>query len=270
MHNDLLLGPLKFEEMLPPVTKAQTKRREICEAFQSGSCQKGDQCHDRHVISAQKTAQLDVCKHWLRGTCVNGDNCLFMHEYDERFIPECAFYQRIGECTNPECPFRHVDPLERRPLCAAYLRGFCPKGPNCTLRHVFQEACVYYMTGFCPLGSSCTHGHPVQQLYDRLSVSERLHRQMFGDRRDDPSSRYTCFKCFDPGHLPKNCPGTMYGEMFKRMMQVQEPGEKPPFLPDGRLNGRFCFSCGEEGHDVKHCPTKDLRSAVGARRQTGN
>ena len=255
-----------FEAQLPPPPQSSSKRREVCQAYQSGSCRNGDQCPERHVITQLRSMQHEVCKHWLRGACVvNGDNCLYLHEYEERFVPECAFYQRIGECTNPECPFRHTPPSEKQPLCAAYLRGFCPRGPNCKLRHQRKDACPFYLAGFCPLGPRCKLGHPAQILYDRQSVFSRLQQQLQAERVNDPSFNInvTCYKCFDPGHIPKNCPGVPYGHMYKLQMAVQEPGERPTFLPEGRVNGRFCFFCGEEGHEVKNCTMRQNRGGGG-------
>jgi cleavage and polyadenylation specificity factor subunit 4 len=251
-----------FEPDFPAADAAVSKRLEVCQAFQTGSCKNGANCAERHVISNLKSVQFEVCKHWLRGACANGNDCLYLHEYEERFIPECAFYAKLGECTNPECTFRHRHPDEKRPKCGAYQRGFCPLGPNCRLRHVPVEPCPDYLAGFCPNGPKCPMGHPVQQLYDKASQFELLTQQMIQEFRDDGNfnPRVTCYKCQDPGHVPKSCPGVPYGRMFQLLQAVHEPGEEPPFTPDGRTRG--CFICGEESHTIKDCPEKARRDQM--------
>ena len=232
------------------------KSMNVCQNFQSGQCENGDTCQDRHIVSHLRHAQLEVCRYWLRGTCANGPDCLYMHDYQERFVPECTYFTRFGECINPDCNFRHVSPLDKIPECAAYSRGFCPKGPSCTLRHLRKECCADYMAGFCPAGDACPKGHPVQRLYDKASTFQRLRRKMLVEQKENNRFKphLTCFKCLDPGHVPKDCPGVQYGILFKEMQRKQEPGEKQPFTPDGRAVG--CFLCSEEGHTVKDCPEK--------------
>lgn len=250
-----------FEKQLPPPRKRTAKRKEICQAYQQGQCKLGEHCPERHLFTSHRTVQLEVCKHWLRGACVNGDNCAYLHEYDERFVPECAFYQRLGECTNPECPFRHINPAEKTPLCAAYQRGFCPAGPQCRLRHqqvAAASVCAYYLLGFCPLGPKCPKVHVQQLLYHRSAIQERCHKRTFEEKRNDPSfnRNHICHKCGDLGHLPRSCPGVVYGQFFRATMAVQEPGENPTFYPDGRQVARICYGCGREGHESKDCPNR--------------
>ncbi|CCD16504.1 unnamed protein product [Trypanosoma congolense IL3000] len=260
---------LAFEDFLPDEPSTSTKRREICQPFQHGKCRHGAACPERHVLSQFKTMRLEVCKHWLRGACVNGENCVYLHEYDDRYVPACAFYQRLGECSNPECPFQHVVQVERQPECAAYRRGFCPMGPKCRLRHVFRQPCVFYITGFCPLGPKCDMGHPLQQLYNRNAVSERLRQRMLIERADDPSfnKNATCYRCFDPGHLSPNCPGLQNGILRRMLMALQEPGEQLYFQSDGRTTRKCCFFCGEEGHEVRECPKKQKGHQWGGQRR---
>lgn len=244
-----------FEAMLPK-EKTTKKRREICQNFQEGKCHLGDDCPERHIKTDKmvKTMQLEVCRHWLIGRCVNGENCLFAHEYDERRVPECLFLARYGECTNPECTFKHANPADRQARCAAYERGFCPMGPHCKLRHVKRDACPFFMTGFCPLGPQCKLGHPVQRRYDRIALFVRREEQLRKERRAEGqqfNANVICYKCFDPGHVPTNCPGVHSDSMFQLLQTIQEPGQESAFGPGGRLKG--CFLCGED-HRAKECP----------------
>jgi hypothetical protein len=43
-------------------------------------------------------------------------------------MPECWFYTKLGECTNPECQYLHIDPNSKIKECAWYARGFCKHG----------------------------------------------------------------------------------------------------------------------------------------------
>ncbi|KAK7197084.1 cleavage and polyadenylation specificity factor 30 kDa subunit [Novymonas esmeraldas] len=263
-----------FEDTLPKEPPRAEKKLEICQDFQRGRCRLGDACPQRHIISAFRTVQTKVCKHWLRGACVNGDNCLYLHEYDNRYVPQCAFFERVGECTNPECPFLHTRPNESQPECAAYRRGFCPLGPKCRLRHVTRAAaCPYYLAGFCPLGPRCPLGHPIQERHDRDAVSKRILEKMIIERADDPTFNRsaTCYRagCFDPGHLAPDCPGPQHSVLHKALSVIQEPGQPVGGVDDGgRGSGggggashRRCFLCNEEGHTVKDCPMNAHRNA---------
>jgi cleavage and polyadenylation specificity factor subunit 4 len=269
-----------------PVNEALTpkvrKSLDICQRFQTGACTNGPNCRDRHLITNQPRVIFEVCKFWLRGACLNGADCGYLHSFDERLIPECAFFAKLGECTNPECNFRHVHPEEKIPICGAYERGFCPYGPECHLRHVKRLArpCPFYMAGFCPLGANCTVGpHPIQQRYDRLSVYGRVRRKLAAEAAENNRNflhsqqnanvqqqnqnsfnpSVTCFKCFDPGHTARNCKGGYKSLVFNELKKIQEPGEIQIYSEDGKAVG--CFLCGEEGHTLKECPEE--RSELG-------
>jgi cleavage and polyadenylation specificity factor subunit 4 len=76
-------------------------------------------------------------------------------------MPECIYFARHQNCSNgDECLFLHLDPDTKRPLCPHYERGFCPLGPRCALRHVYdpRPICPFYMVGFCPDGQECKRG----------------------------------------------------------------------------------------------------------------
>lgn len=133
-----------------------SSRPEICKAFERGYCYNGNNCPLRH-IKPEKTV---VCKHWLRGLCKKGDNCEFLHEYNLKRMPECWFYSKYGECSNPECVYLHIDPESKIKECVWYTRGFCKHGPKCRNKHVRQVVCQNYLFGFCPKGLDCSHSHP--------------------------------------------------------------------------------------------------------------
>jgi hypothetical protein len=39
-------------------------------------------------------------------------------------MPECFFFSKYGECSNQECPYRHVDQEKKKNECPYYARGF--------------------------------------------------------------------------------------------------------------------------------------------------
>jgi cleavage and polyadenylation specificity factor subunit 4 len=246
------------------------KNKEICPSYQTGTCTNGDQCPYRHVVFSGRSQQAEVCRHWLRGVCVNGVDCPYLHEYDARLLPECVFYSKLGECTNPECTFRHISPEERTAKCAAYERGFCPQGPKCTLRHVFRPVCPNYMAGFCYMGPQCKKGHPVQLLYDEHRVYERLKVQMIAenDRNPNFNPNVQCHRCRDPGHISRACPGPQQSVLRHMMMQMQEPGD---VVIATQTTSRGCFYCREEGHTMRDCPKRPRVGGdrPGDRRQDG-
>jgi len=76
----------------------------------------------------------------------------------------------------------------------------CRTGPRCRHKHVRKPLCEAYMIGFCPDGPLCKLGHPKYEL-PRLSG-------------DDPNSQsrlrtrtpVVCHKCGVAGHKAANCP----------------------------------------------------------------
>jgi cleavage and polyadenylation specificity factor subunit 4 len=121
----------------------------ICKFYLRGHCAKGAGCQYKHTIPSDaaqiKMEKTVVCKHWLRGLCKKGDLCEFLyvfalihrnsphltffsHEYNLKKMPECWFYAKYGECSNPECMYLHIDPASKMKECAWYARGFCKHG----------------------------------------------------------------------------------------------------------------------------------------------
>ena len=142
------------------INNPQGQQLGACKYFQKGTCFRGAACPFRHG----KPEKSIVCKHWLRGLCKKGEHCEFLHEYNLKKMPECWFFSKYGECSNPDCFYLHVDPNQRQKECLWYARGFCKHGPNCRSRHVRSVLCPYYLCGFCPYGPQCEYGHPKYEL----------------------------------------------------------------------------------------------------------
>jgi len=50
-------------------------------------------------------------------------------------MPVCHYFLK-GVCTNVSCPYTHVKVNERAEICPDFLKGYCPRGPTCKLKHV--------------------------------------------------------------------------------------------------------------------------------------
>eukprot|EP01064_Diplonema_japonicum_P035586 TRINITY_DN7766_c2_g2_i1.p1 TRINITY_DN7766_c2_g2~~TRINITY_DN7766_c2_g2_i1.p1 ORF type:complete len:375 (+),score=64.23 TRINITY_DN7766_c2_g2_i1:58-1125(+) len=242
-----------FERALPP---EQVSKRNICFDYQSGNCTRGNLCPYKHSFTNRSKTQDEVCKYWLRGLCKMGVDCEFIHEYQMTKIPECFYYQRFGECSNPECVFRHVSMDDKVPECAAYQRGFCRYGPRCRLKHVFREACPNYMAGLCIEGSKCKLGHPSLKRVTEEEIRGRLARgeaiEEAGVEALQNPTGVICHKCGEPGHIAPEC--TQHGGMNKVqrvMIEIMQTVQEP--------NGVGCYHCAEEDHLSHECPKKRER-----------
>lgn len=110
-----------------------------------GTCPRGPQCRFTHDAS-----KLAICKDFLRtGTCVVGEEaCNFSHDLSPHRVPTCLHFVR-GNCTNPECPYAHVNINPAAPTCRAFATmGYCEKGSACPERHV-NECPDYADKGIC-------------------------------------------------------------------------------------------------------------------------
>jgi hypothetical protein len=75
-----------------------------------------------------------VCRYFLMGRCMKGSACEWSHKMDQARMDWCKFGLN---CTRrPNCPFIHIDQLEKVKDCENYDAGFCPHGPACKKHHV--------------------------------------------------------------------------------------------------------------------------------------
>lgn len=139
-------------------------------------------------------------------------------------MPECWFFTKLGECTNPECQYLHIDPNSKIKDCAWYARGFCKHGADCRHKHTRAAICPNFLTGFCPKGNNCSFAHPRYELPtgnaiqdNDVDVSE--HQRKYQEQQQQSGNvqknsyrsleQVTCFKCNETGHYANNCPKRM-------------------------------------------------------------
>ncbi|EPY90046.1 cleavage and polyadenylation specificity factor subunit 4 isoform 3 [Camelus ferus] len=142
----------------------------VCKHWLRGLCKKGDQCEFLHEYDMTKMPE-----------------CYFYSKFGDTKRPASAEPEEsggfllvsfllacvsgpprptsprtppLGECSNKECPFLHIDPESKIKDCPWYDRGFCKHGPLCRHRHTRRVICVNYLVGFCPEGPSCKFMHP--------------------------------------------------------------------------------------------------------------
>jgi cleavage and polyadenylation specificity factor subunit 4 len=218
LEDDFSLS-FEFEKHLELAGKNDAK--EMCKYYLKGHCSKGSSCPFRHL----KPEKAVVCKHWLRGLCKKGDRCEFLHEYDPKRMPECWFYAKYLECTNPECFFLHINPDDKIKNCPWYHRGFCKHGPKCRYKHNLALACPSYLAGFCLKGPTCKFIHPSFEI----------------PKEEDYQMRQVTI-------------------IQPITIKPQAPREQKPQEPRS-LESVLCFKCGQKGHYANKCPSR--RSMMG-------
>jgi len=190
---------------------------------------KGNACPFRHT----RVEKAVVCKHWLRGLCKKGDLCEFLHEYDLSKMPECWFFSKFGECSNPECMYLHIRPEDKQKECPWYARGFCKHGPKCRHKHVKKLACTNYLMGLCLDGPNCKFGHPKYEL-PKDEETKKTRTPMI------------CHKCGMVGHKAATCPLTTNEQ---KQPSDDKNGPRP-------LETVTCYKCGQVGHYANKCPNR--------------
>jgi hypothetical protein len=112
--------------------------------FLLGSCGKGPSCP--YVHDPDKVA---ICKDFLQtGTCEAGSLCDLSHDPTLERVPACMHFLK-GHCSKADCRYAHVRVNPAAPVCEAFgVLGFCPKGAECSDRHV-HECPAYSNTGTC-------------------------------------------------------------------------------------------------------------------------
>jgi len=53
-------------------------------------------------------------------------------------MPVCHYFLK-GVCTNLTCPYSHVKVNPRAAICPDFLKGYCPRGTTCKLKHTNRK-----------------------------------------------------------------------------------------------------------------------------------
>ncbi|CAM9215422.1 unnamed protein product [Scytosiphon promiscuus] len=116
--------------------KKVQKTAEPCLFFcRFGKCSKSDEecrfVHDK--------AKVAVCRAFLRkGGCDKGDECLLTHAVQAEKMPICIYFEK-GMCFTPNCPYLHVKVSQNAAVCPSFLKGYCPDGTTCRLKHELPD-----------------------------------------------------------------------------------------------------------------------------------
>eukprot|EP01125_Pyxidicula_operculata_P014895 TRINITY_DN5012_c1_g3_i2.p1 TRINITY_DN5012_c1_g3~~TRINITY_DN5012_c1_g3_i2.p1 ORF type:complete len:185 (+),score=17.51 TRINITY_DN5012_c1_g3_i2:406-960(+) len=168
-------------------------------------------------------------------------------------MPECYFFSKHRECSNPECMYLHINPETKGHECPWYARGFCKHGDKCRHRHVKKVPCDAYMAGFCPEGPNCRFGHakfelppeePAVITIPSISATSSSYVSSgagsiptLGDS-DQPQKKapvIICHKCGTIGHKANVCPNSTKN------------------YSENRLETVTCHKCGQLGHYANKC-----------------
>ncbi|OAJ41084.1 hypothetical protein BDEG_24730 [Batrachochytrium dendrobatidis JEL423] len=199
----------------------------ICTHFIRGACRQGSSCPFQHP---QKMRAV-VCKHWLRGLCKKGEVCEFLHEYNMKRMPECWFFAKLGECTNPECQYLHIDPDSKIQVCRVLLyTNSCPSflsakhelpvllaedGPQPGTAGAPRMSSYKNVTpkfGSDGIDSSRFENNNTNRDHQRNDHRNHFNRDgadaPYGDgqRAFRTLDQVTCFKCSETGHYANSCP----------------------------------------------------------------
>ena len=72
-------------------------------------------------------------------------------------MPSCKFFLE-GICVKENCPYRHVKVNPEASICPDYLKGYCPNGSTCKMRHV-SRCPQFEQLGQCAKGKNCPFPH---------------------------------------------------------------------------------------------------------------
>ncbi|KAL0487953.1 cleavage and polyadenylation specificity factor subunit 4 [Acrasis kona] len=155
-------------------------------------------------------------------------------------MPECWFFAKYGECSNPECIFLHIKPEDKIKPCPWYNRGFCKHGASCRFKHIRKVACPDYLGGFCFKGPNCKFAHPK---FDTPKDDEpkKKRARLNGGQQAIPTMGEE-----EDGGFAFSRPGMEFGNRAG-----PEFTRKPK-----NLNNVECFKCKEFGHYANQCPNK--------------
>ncbi|DAZ96438.1 TPA: hypothetical protein N0F65_006484, partial [Lagenidium giganteum] len=140
-------------------------KKGICHKFQSGQCDRGNDCKFAHVLKdqdveemisqadrpvgsatvTQANADATVCINFQKGKCKRGSDCRFLHlgAGDESANQDNGDYnayeadeQPVAEVAVPEPIEEPTEAAPDAPACQNFQKGKCKRGSRCRFRHI--------------------------------------------------------------------------------------------------------------------------------------
>ena len=95
-------------------------------------------------------------------------------------MPVCTHFL-AGTCNRDPCPYSHVKVSSSAAVCEKFLKGFCPDGSACKLKHVL--VCQAFLQGKCRDGVACEMHH--QKIPpSRSQKSQKKSTELERDRKE--------------------------------------------------------------------------------------
>ncbi|KAF5403897.1 hypothetical protein PHET_02559 [Paragonimus heterotremus] len=129
------LNAVSKQRLQKAISCLRFRRKPVCMFFvKTGKCCLGTRCRYEHDPN-----YLRICPRFLSHSCLSGSSaCPLAHVLDPCRLPVCEFHEGTG-CTRVHCPYLHTSYPPNTPLCPAFLRGRCPLGRSCKLRHSWNS-----------------------------------------------------------------------------------------------------------------------------------
>jgi hypothetical protein len=99
----------------------------------------------------------------------------------DKFIPECKFWEN-GACNKgDECPFAHIGmPQRKRELCSFFQKGTCVKGDACMYAHARRPCAFHHLRPPCTT-HDCKYSHDSMSAAE-IAAFKESHEQRHAER----------------------------------------------------------------------------------------
>eukprot|EP01132_Coremiostelium_polycephalum_P005015 gene5015-6244_t len=120
------------------------------------------------------------------GKCNDGSKCKYIHDMER--VRTCPKFLQ-DKCDDPKCTLKHkITDIEQMPVCYQFLKGNCTH-ENCPYLHVFvskdAKVCPEFLKGYCPNGSSCKLKHTYSFDKKKEKQEEKQESDKKGKEDDD-------------------------------------------------------------------------------------
>ena len=176
---------------------------------------------------------MPVCSFFLRGLCTNKD------------VRSLLLVFRIYLCCL-QCPYSHVNVNHNAAVCSAFLKGYCPEGSSCKLKHT-KECQSYNKNGYCPdkLNGKCKLQHNKDSKHGKDSRQGKNKSAKQKNTQDDENSLSVS---------SSNEPD--YFTVVPKFLEESESAEEEE-LSEYSSSDSQEFSSGTEHHASEHSDDED-------------